>query len=249
MKRITIILSFCLLVSLSGFAQQTATQSVITLKTGERYRGEIVLRTDDIVMLKTGDGKRYQFQTAEIEKIRQETIREIQVDNDEHKIVKNLFGGIISLNGGVASASGAISISPSTNISLAMGSRNAFRTGAFLGLGIGLETIFAKNNTFNYMPVFIQIHSHIPKISKNLACGIKTGYDFALNKVYKGGPMAEITGGLNYPLTDASGLFFGLYGQIRQINGQVTETTPWGKFTGTNNAALYNLGLKASFLF
>ena len=78
---------------------------------------------------------------------------------------------------------------------------------------------------------------------------MKTGYDFALNKVYKGGPMAEISGGTNQQITGNTGLFFGLFAQVRQINGAVTETTPWGKFTGTNNAALFTLGLKAAYLF
>ena len=78
---------------------------------------------------------------------------------------------------------------------------------------------------------------------------MKTGYDFALNKIYKGGPMAEISGGINQQLTGNTGLFFGLFAQVRQINGMVTETTPWGKFTGTNNAALYTLGLKAAYMF
>ena len=29
----------------------------------------------------------------------------------------------------------------------------------------------------------------------------------------------------------------------------VTETTPWGKFTGINNAALTTVGLKAAYMF
>ncbi len=246
MKRLIQLVALFLLLSISTFAQQAVTQSVITLKTGERYRGEIVMRTDEIVMLKTGDGKRYQFRVGEIEKIKQETLREIQVDANGNRTAGSHFAGIISVNGGAASAPGAVSLSPSAHLSLALGTRNAFHSNAFLGFGLGVETIFAKNNTLNYLPVFIQIQSDR---SKQIAGGIKTGYDFALNKIYKGGPMAEISGGVNQQLTGNTGLFFGLFAQVRQINGMVTETTPWGKFTGTNNAALYTLGLKAAYMF
>lgn len=97
MKRLIQLVALFLLLSISTFAQQAVTQSVITLKTGERYRGEIVMRTDEILMLKTGDGKRYQFRVGEIEKIKQETLQEIQVDANGNRTAGSHFAGIISV--------------------------------------------------------------------------------------------------------------------------------------------------------
>ncbi|MBP1664569.1 MAG: hypothetical protein H6Q19_1709 [Bacteroidetes bacterium] len=246
MKQITIFLLFLLFLAMATFAQQTVVVSVITLKTGEKYRGEIVVRNDKILMLKTEDGKRYQFWINEIEKIKQEPATVSKSDNVQVEKQKNMFGGMLSLDAGLCSAPGAIASSPVTNISVALGTHRTLGTNAFLGIGSGIETVFTKNTVLSYMPLFIGIHNDFGKV---FACGLKTGYDFALNKLYKGGPMAEITGGIRYRLTDTAGMYFGLFGQIRQINGPVTEKTSWGDFTGINNDALYNLGLKASYTF
>lgn len=246
MKQITIFLLFLLFLTMDTFAQQTVVVSVITLKTGEKYRGEIVVRNDEILMLKTEDGKRYQFLINEIEKIKQEPSAVSKKEIVSEEKTKNLFGGMLSLNAGLGSAPGAIASSPVTNISVALGTHRTLGTNAFLGIGSGIETLFTKNKALNYIPFFIGIHNDFGKV---FACGLRTGYDFALNKLYKGGPMAEITGGISYRLTDTAGMYFGLFGQIRQINGPLTEKTPWGEFTGINNDALYNLGLKASYTF
>ena len=76
-----------LFVSFSLHAQK-ANEDVIWLKNGEKYTGEIVLRNADIVMLKTADGKQFQFQVSEIEKITQQ---ERKLANEKNKLKKFLM--------------------------------------------------------------------------------------------------------------------------------------------------------------
>ncbi|MHB9140928.1 MAG: hypothetical protein ACYC25_03530 [Paludibacter sp.] len=55
--------------SLALSAQENTVQDKITLKTSEIYVGKIVLKTNDMIMLSTMDGTRYQFQLSEIKKM------------------------------------------------------------------------------------------------------------------------------------------------------------------------------------
>ena len=50
------------------FGQQNSSD-VIYLKNGEKYIGKIILNNEQIVMLETEGGKKYQFQTSEIKEI------------------------------------------------------------------------------------------------------------------------------------------------------------------------------------
>lgn len=250
MKKIIPLIILLLLFSFHIFSQEKKREDIILLKNGETYRGEIVLKTNDILMLKTHDEKRFQFPINEISKIEQKNNEQGTAQTTDSTINK-CFAGIINLSGGISSAPGAFSSSPVMNISMAFGSRNAFGTKAFLGLGIGYESIFGvENSDLDYIPVFIQIHESLKSKNKwSPAFGAKTGYAFAVNSQYKGGPLIQISAGANYKLTETSGMFFGVFSQVRQINGTMTEQNKWGDFTSKGNGALYSAGLTASFIF
>jgi len=250
MKKNIAFFTLFFILSFHVFSQETNREDIIFLNNGETYKGEIVLRTNDFLMLKTRDGKRFQFPINEISKIEQKNKERGTAGTSDSTVTGN-FAGIINLSGGVSSAPGAFSTSPVMNISMAFGTRNAFGTKAFLGLGIGYESIFGiENSNLGYIPVFIQIHKSLNNKKKlNPAFGAKTGYAFALNEIYKGGPLLQISGGTNYILTRTSGLFFGIFCQVRQINGSMTEQYKWGNFSAKGNGALYSAGLTASFIF
>ena len=251
MKRLLSFVVFCLFFCFLTYAQQTVNKSIIYLKNGEKYRGEIVLRTNDILMLKMEDDKRFQFQINEIATIKQENNIDIKHD-DTVNAYKNNLSKIITLSGGAAIAPGALKLmplSPTIGVSFAFGSNNLFKSGSFLGLGIGYESIISNLSNISFIPVFLQIHSAFEKTKRRMAFGLKAGYDFSINNSYKGGPMAEISEGMNYRYSSDVVFFVGLYEQIRQINGSVRENNQWGSFTSTSNTALYNIGLKASLIF
>lgn len=60
------ILVLALFLSLQLWGQESASVDRITLKTGEIYIGEIVVKTSVMVMLKAKSGTRYQFQLSEL---------------------------------------------------------------------------------------------------------------------------------------------------------------------------------------
>lgn len=229
-------------------AQDTVRQDIIYLKNGEIYRGEIVLKTDEVLMLKTEDGRRYQFQLTEIEKIRQEY--KLEKKNQRDSLNQRGFGGILNLNGGAAWAPGAFNISPAGAVSVAIGTKSTFNSNAFLGIGAGYEAVFGiQKKEIGFLPLFIQLHTSLNKNKLSPALGTKIGYAFSLNDLYKGGALAHISGGINYNISSSSAFFLGAFGQVRGIYGTVTEKNQWGEFTAQSNAPLYSFGVSASYIF
>ena len=224
---------------------------VLTLKNGEVYRGEIVLRTDDIVMLKTADGKRYQFQIRDIEKFSKSEMN-AEEKSGVNQLNQGNFAGILDINGGLAYAPAAdIRHAGAMGFSLAFGSRSALGTSAFLGVGAGYETVFGndKKSDLSFMPVYIQ--TYIPLNEKKIApsFGSKISYKFALNDLYKGGLFFHVSDGINYRLTARSSLFFGLQAQTQRISGTVIEINELGEFYKQGNALLSGIGLNVAFMF
>ena len=75
MRKTVVTILILLLSVAASFAQEAAPKDIIVLRNGDRLTGVIVLQTDETVMIQTDDGKRFQFQIGEIERIEQEKIK------------------------------------------------------------------------------------------------------------------------------------------------------------------------------
>lgn len=250
MRKITLLLFVHLLFCVTLTAQEKQTES-IKLKNGEIYQGEIVLRTAEIVMLKTADGRRYQFQTSEIEKIGLENTA-TTTKNELHQTNQGNFAGIATASGGLAAVPATnFGTSQALSVSLAFGSRNAFGTSAFAGVGAGYLTVFGNETQQNlsYIPLFIQTNIPLNDTKISPAIGTKAGYMFTLNDRYQGGVFFNISGGMNYKLTSHSSFYAALYAQAQRISGTVIERNEFGEFTRQGNTMIYSLGISTAFLF
>lgn len=250
MKKLISLLVIALFAVSSVFAQNSQLRDVILLKSGEKVQGKIISRTNNVLTLKTDDGKRFQFQLSEIASIKQEEIsRKPEVKPTQHQ---GNFAGILEINGGVAIAkSTPIPTSLAMAASLAFGSKNAFASNGFLGLGVGYETSLAKNNSdkLTFLPVFILLQKTFttnrtaPFVSSNV------GYAFKLNENYVGGAYFKLSVGVSLHVSEKTAFNIGLYGKIQQISGTVIEQNHLGEFTGEGNAKMLGTGLGVSFIF
>lgn len=250
MKKIFILFLLLSLVMLPVFAQQTEKKDVIYLKNGDKYIGGVVLKTDKVVMIQTSDGKRFQFQPAEIKEIKKEEInpneKSVQsVENSEN------FAGLFQLSGGFSNIKGAIGSSPGLDLSLAFGAKSIFKKNIFLGIGGGYENIFdTKNNrNLSFLPVFVQMKSVFVEKNISPALNIKLGYAFPLQKSYSGGILLHTSGGISIKTTENSNIFVGLQLQLQQTYGEITETLSQGTFTTNGNGNITNFGITTAFIF
>lgn len=236
------------LLSLMIFSQEANPKSVVFLKNGESLKGQVLMKTSEVLVLQTDDGGRYQFQLSEIDKIEQ---GRKSIEKESTGEISN-FAGIIELNGGLAYASleGA-QFSPLISGTVALGSRDFLKSTFFAGIGTGMEAVFSKEDNENLLlvPLFIRLNKTFTDNSIKPYFGTDAGYAFCLNKEYKGGVLFKLTGGANFSVSRKLSFNVGVFGKIQQISGTVIEKNEWGEFLKQGTTPLYSTGLSFAFLF
>ncbi|HOO18887.1 MAG TPA: hypothetical protein PK296_01715, partial [Paludibacteraceae bacterium] len=64
-----LLINFFIFLSLLNLSAQEIVHDKLILKSGDIYVGEIILKNDEIVILQTTDGTRYQFPFSDIKEI------------------------------------------------------------------------------------------------------------------------------------------------------------------------------------
>lgn len=250
MKKTVVVFILLSFVCLPIFSQQPILRDVIYLKNGEKYIGEIVLKTEQIIMIQTIEGKKFQFQTAEISEIKQEDVKPGEKSGQVYNPSGN-FAGLFQLSGGLSSIKGAVTTSPTVDLSLAFGTKKAFGKNLFLGGGAGFKNIIDGNNqrSLSFLPLFVQIKNIYSDKNVSPATNIKLGYAFPLQKSYSGGLYLYTSGGISIKTTENSNIYFGLHVQLQSTYGNITETLPQGTFTSKSNAVISDFGITTAFVF
>ena len=223
--------------------------SKITLKSGAVFVGELILKNDELIMLKDNTGARFQFLVSEIDKIEKATTEPITTTKQapiETSRNEN-FCGHIELSFGNASARKAFGSSSATQLGLTFGNRKSFGKDLYIGIGAGYFRIADAN--LGLIPATLKIQTYTSKNRTSPFVGFESGYAFSATKNYSGGPFAKISLGINHRLNYKSAIYAGISAGVYSISGQLTETTQNGNFTFVGTTTCNILGLKVGFQF
>jgi hypothetical protein len=254
MKQLCLLVLY-LVISSQLWGQESVIQNKITLNSGEVYVGEILVKTNEMVMIKTANGKRYQFQLSEVKMIEQVmssgSLIQSETDQSEKTDHAAFFCGDIELSGAIANTSNSFKSAPSTEISLIFGNKNVARKDFYVGFGAGYSMIFLANSTdpISYLPVFIRLQSMLNKARTAPFIGIDAGYSFGLNAGYGGGPAVKVSVGLNHKTGYKSDIYAGVFGSLTSISARITETNDLGTFSYNGSTSMTNFGLKFGLHF
>lgn len=252
MKNLKIIILFLLFSGIIS-SQENAIQDKITLKTGEVYTGEILVLNSEIVMLKSSNGTRFQFQLSEVKKFEKTTKADVNDSTNfyDHNSGNGNFAGFLEISGGVSSAKFSFGSSPNAQVSLTFGNKSVLGQQIFLGVGIGLNNTFLSdaNSTALFMPVFIKMQANLSKGKTSPFAGLDTGYAFGMNDGFGGGTFAKITAGISHKISYKSSLSVGLFAGINSISGKLTETKNAVNYIYYGNTTMTTLGLKIGLVF
>lgn len=238
------ILFFCIPI----FGQQKTTD-VIYLKNGDKYTGKIVFKNEEVIMLETNDGKRFQFQTSEIKETTQEEATSNESQTQTYN--KGNLVGLLQLDGGTSAIKGGIKTSPMVDLSLAFGSKKVLGKNMFLGVGGGFENIFDSSNkrSISFLPIFAQMKNTFSERNNSPALNLKLGYAFPLQQDYRGGLYFYTSGGINLKNTESSNIYLGLYVKIQSTSGKISETFQQDTFTSVSNAVITSIGVSTAITF
>lgn len=235
------------------WAQENALQDKITLKTGEVYTGEILVLNSEIVMLKSSNGTRFQFQLSEVKKFEKTTkvdVNDSTTYYDRNSEIGN-FAGFLDISGGVSSAKFGFGSSPNTQASLVFGNKSVLGQQIFLGVGIGLNNTLLSETNSNilFMPVFLKMQANLSKDKTAPFAGLDTGYAFGMTNGYGGGAFAKISTGISRKTRNKTSLSIGFFAGINSISGNLTEINSAGSYNYHGNTIMTNFGLNFGLLF
>jgi hypothetical protein len=124
MKKCVVFLFVVVLCWNNAFSQNTEVDKVL-LRSGEAYFGEVLLRNDELVMMKTQDGARFQFPVSEIKSIEKvsvvDALRHINSEKMSNAVGNEQLSGMLEIAGAVGLAKNKFDAAPLGQISLSFG--------------------------------------------------------------------------------------------------------------------------------
>ena len=252
-----LILTFCLFLTSPMVAQESITQDKITLLSGETYFGEIILKTVEMIMIKTGNGKRYQFQLSQVKSIEKVSLSAADLKKDGkteisgEQIPKGDFCGSIEFSGGISSAQNAFTNLPNVDVSMVFGNKSVSGKNMFFGLGASYKMLFptGTTQTVDFIPVFMRLQSILIKTNTAPYVSIDAGYSFGLSTGFDGGPFVKVSGGVLHKINHKSDFFAGIFAELSSIKTNLTETNPLGTFHYYGSTSMTNVGLRFGLHF
>ena len=215
----------CLLSAVLLMAFCVVDAAVITLRSGQKIQGEIVLQNEEVVIVRNAEGARFQYPASEVvsvaetESVSKETKQE---EGDKHKHQGRKVTLMVDLTGGGAiipqeKAGGHI------GGEFMIGSRQIGSKSIFLGGGIGVHGMFLGGKTYTFLP--IQAAVNVPIIEGKHApfVGAAVGYGFGVSGGATGGIFTAAQVGYRYTINARSALLIGLRAQFQQAKIEATE--------------------------
>ena len=219
---------------------------VVVLPSGKEIQGTILVQNEEVVIIKTTSGSRFQYPADEVKTIRKENSdrqggagqspspREGKTIDDKQASPSSVKKAsvAIELAGGAATKPNNGNTYGNLSAHLLVGSHNLLHRGIFLGGSVGYlgalyttteivpttTTPIVKKTTTAYSFLPIAIAARIPLLPHKHApmIGMHLGYGIALSKDYQGGLNAGLNIGYCYRISDRQRLYIAADCQFQQ---------------------------------
>ena len=222
MQKKKIIIAFGLLLTL--FAQASVT---VTLRSGQTVSGEVMLQNEEVIIIKTSTGARFQYPMADVLSVLEtvESVTDTVVQPAATATSGRKASLVLRLAGGWAGAGGDIRI----------GANNVANKHIFIGGQVGYRALWTGGKLYHVIP--ITIAAVIPLMPTKHApfIGTQIGYGIGLAGS-QGGLNAGLSVGYRYQLSSTTAVQIGLYAELQQLakakNTIQVEDTPFTESTG-----------------
>ena len=244
MKRLTIILLFCVL-TIAAFADV-----VVTLNSGQQVAGTIVFQNQDVVVIKSQEGQRFQYPMSEVRSITEGEIEQEEEDLPQNQTHEKKVGVALHISGG-AGIIPSYSTGGSFGANVYIGACNLMQKHIFVGGGLGVDMFFFPTQAGPLVYIPLQAHFSAPfmqtKHAPAAACSI--GYGFSTKGIDKGGLSAVADFGWRCQLSSKAALFAGLSASIQQGKIDIEETIESETYTHSSVRSLWKVGAKLAIQF
>ena len=213
-------LAFLLLfVPVLAFGEQSTTLHKLLFHSGRVVVGEIVLRNDEVVIVKDSYGSRFQFPMSDVVEIT-EVIDKDASEKHEEDVASRTITNAKRTSLGIHVAGGLVNLDGSTGGSIAadvrLGANNLGGRRIFLGGQVGYRALLVEKKTLSIIPIDVVTEiplmqgNHVPMIGANI------GYGIGINNI-RGGVNAGLTFGYRYHFSRTGAFHIGLVAEVQQI--------------------------------
>lgn len=231
---------------------------IVLLRTGKEVEGTIVFQNEEVVILQTAGGGRFQFPRNDIQGIRAEQGTNTDVLSEPSASTDNSIGKKLSVVIEVVGGGGFIpkeSAGGMFGANLLIGTHDLLKRRIFLGAGIGYVGEFIQQQKYSFLPLILAVRVPLLKQNKTPIIGTSLGYSFAMEKNYKGGLYADLQLGYCHHINEKYSWVISADFQIQQAKIPTTETIhhiPYEDtyvFTHTTGRCLLNTGVRVGLFF
>ncbi|HCS87019.1 MAG TPA: hypothetical protein DIW30_00850 [Bacteroidales bacterium] len=238
---------FCLLLGILSILPLAA-KVQITLSSGQTIVGDILFENEEVVLVKTPDGTRYQYLRQDISSVSEVVAQ----DKNTEKVVRpaKKAGVAVQMMGGVA-----VLPAPQRTMGgfvaadLKVGACDLLGKRIFLGGAVGYHSFLLGGKNIGFVP--LQISTEIPFLQGKHTpyVGIGMGYGFATDKAYKGGIYGNAEIGWRCWLHSNMALYLSCYSECQQGMFSVSENIGGVNYTRQTSLALCAVGAKLGVRF
>ena len=226
----------------------TAMAEVVVLRSGQSVKGEIMLQNEDVVIIRSNNGMRYQYPMNEvlsIQKEEQETVVQEETTTSKTKkrtvsLSAQAMGGALYVPylgwGGYAGAD------------LMIGA-NLINKKVFLGGGIGYRAKVVEKEAYSFIPLQVCVSSLLGEKQSAPVVGLNVGYGFATNAGTQGGICVGADMGWSFEINHETRLALGLNAEWQQAQTDVEQIIEDKKYTNHMGVNFITVGAKIAILF
>jgi hypothetical protein len=219
---------------------------LVTLRSGQIVRGEIVLQNDEVVIIRTNNGMRHQYPASEVVSIRsnESIVAEQTVATTPIRpvnIALQLHGGVLVVP--------ELGTGGQFGLDFMIGSRAIQGKRMFVGGSVGYRAKVIGSTTYSFVPLLAHLQLPLTEQKHAPLLGMSIGYGFAANKHDQGGICLSANFGGSYLINQQASLQYGVYAEWQQAQTDVVQyidNIPYTNHMGCNFLAI---GVKFAVLF
>lgn len=221
---------------------------VVVLQSGQSVKGDIVLQNEDVVIIRSNNGMRYQYPMNEVVSIKAEEKDTRATNTDKTTLAKTKIVSICVQAMGGALYIPNIGWGGYAGADLMIGA-NLMNKKVFLGGGIGYRAKVVEKEAYSFIPLQVCVSSLLGEKQSAPVVGLNVGYGFATNAGTQGGICVGADMGWSFEINHETRLVLGLNAEWQQAQTDVEQIIEDKKYTNHMGVNFITVGAKIAILF
>lgn len=245
MRKIAFLIVLC-------FSLLCAHAETIILRTGARVKGSVVFQNEEVVIVRSEEGKRFQYPRSDVEQILSDdqTLEDVQEAAEEEEEVNTTKKASILLEvAGGAAVKPAEAVGGAVSVDLLVGSHMIAGKHIFIGGGLGYHGVFLGAEKYNFLPIEAKLSLPFIEAKHAPLFGLAIGYGIALSKDYVGGIYTDLDFGYRYQINPESALAVLVFASFQQARLKINETIEGSTYTNRTGRNFVTPGIKFALFF